>query len=50
MWFAILFFSGLHFVRTFHHDRSVCAALNVMAHSFIELDEAVVHVTFICFV
>ena len=51
MWFAILFFSGLHFVRTFHHDLSIFAALNVMAHNFTELDEAVVHViTFISFV
>ena len=48
MWFAILFFSGLCFVRTFHHDLSICVALKGMAHSFVELDKAEVHViTFI---
>ena len=44
-WFAIPFSSGPHFVRTLHHDLSVlCGALQGMAHSFIELDKAVVHV------
>ena len=39
-WFAIPFFSGPHFVRILHHDLSILG----MAHSFIELDKAVVHV------
>ena len=42
-WFAIPFSSGPHFVRTLHHNLS-CVALNSMAHSFIQLDKAVVHV------
>ena len=42
-WFAILFSSGLHFVRTLHHDLSL-VALHSVAHSFVELDNAVVHV------
>ena len=42
-WFAILFSSGLRFVRTLHHDPS-WVALPGMDHSFIELDKAVVHV------
>ena len=42
-WFAIPFPS---FVRTLHHDLSVLGgpALHGMAHSFTELDKAVVHV------
>ena len=43
-WFAIPFSSELHFVRTLHHYLSVLVALHSMAHSFIELDKAVVHV------
>ena len=42
-WFAIPFSSGPHFVRTLHHDPS-WVALHGMAHSFIELDKAVIHV------
>ena len=42
-WFAIPFYSGPHFVRTLHHDPSWWMALHGMAHSFIELDKAVVH-------
>ena len=38
-WFAIPFSSGLHFVRTLHHNPSV-----LCSPSFIELDNAVVHV------
>ena len=40
-WFAIPFSNGPPFVRTFHHDPPI---LGGMAHSFIELDKAVVHV------
>ena len=43
-WFAIPFSSGPRFVRTLHHDLSALVALHSMAHSFIELDKAVVHV------
>ena len=43
-WFAIPFSSGPHFVRTLHHDPPSWAALRGMAHGFIELDKAVVHV------
>ena len=47
-WLAILFSSGPHFVRILHHDLSTLG----MAHSFIELDKAVVHVisliSFLC--
>ena len=43
-WFAIPFSSGPHFVKTLHHDLSVSGALHGMAHSFIELDKAVIHV------
>ena len=43
-WFAIPFSSGTRFVKTLHHDPSVFVALHGMAHSFIELDKAVVHV------
>ena len=42
-WFAVPFSSGPRFVRTLHHDPSVLV-LQGMAHSFIELDKAVVHV------
>ena len=42
-WFAIPFSSGPHFIRTFHHDPSILVALHGIAHSFIELDKAVVH-------
>ena len=41
-WFAIPFSSGPRFVRTLTHPSWV--ALHGMAHSFIELDKAVVHV------
>ena len=43
-WFAIPFSSGPRFVRTLHHEPSVLGALHSMAHSFTELDRAVVHV------
>ena len=43
-WFAFPFSSGPHFVRTLHHDPSILGALHGMAHSFTELDKAVVHV------
>ena len=43
-WFAIPFSSGPHFVRTLHHDPSILSGPTRMAHSFIELDKAVVHV------
>ena len=43
-WFAIPFSSGPHFVKTLHHDLSVSGALHGMAHSFTELDKAVIHV------
>ena len=43
-WFAIPFSSGPRFVRTLYHDRPYWVALHSMAHSFIELDKAVVHV------
>ena len=42
--FIISFSSGPCFVRTFHHDPMTClscVALRGMAHSLIELDEAV---------
>ena len=41
--FAIPFSSGPYSVRSLHHDPSVLV-LQGMAHSFIELDKAVVHV------
>ena len=48
-WFAIPFSSGPCFVRTLHHDLS-WVALHSMAHSFIKLDKAVVHVIrWVCF-
>ena len=43
-WFANLFSSGPQFVRTFYYDLAFCVALLDMAHSFIELDKAVVQV------
>ena len=43
-WFAIPFSSGPRFVRTLCHDPSIVGALQGMAHSFIELVKAVVHV------
>ena len=42
-WFVIPFSIGPHFVRTFHHDPSVLGGLHGTAHSFIELDKAVIH-------
>ena len=45
--FAILFSSGPHFVRTLHPSKIIhpsWVALQGMAHSFLELDKAVVHV------
>ena len=41
---AIPFSSGPRFVRTLHQDPSIWVALHSMAHSFIELDKAVVQV------
>ena len=32
------------FCRTLHYDRSAWVVLHIMAHSFIELEKAVVHV------
>ena len=43
-WFAIPFSSGTYFVRILHHDPWSWVALHSMAHNFIELDKAVVHV------
>ena len=48
-WFAIPFSSGPHFVRTphsmgLHMTHLSWVALHGMAHSFIELDKAAVHV------
>ena len=43
-WVAIPFSSGPHFVRTLHHDPLVLGGLQGMAHSFTDLDKAVVHV------
>ena len=43
-WFAIPFSSGPHFVRALHHDPSSWVALHSMAHSFTELDNAMIHV------
>ena len=42
-WFAISFSSWPCFVRTLHHDLSWVAQRS-MAHSFTELDKAVIHV------
>ena len=41
-WFAIPFSSEPRFVRSLHYDMSAWVALHGMAHSFIELDKAVV--------
>ena len=43
-WFAIPFSSGPCFIRTLHHDPQSWVTLHAMAHRFIELDKAVVHV------
>ena len=43
-WFAIPLSSGPRFVRSLHHDPSILGGLQGMAHSFIELNKAVVHV------
>ena len=44
-WSAIPFSSGPRFVRTLHHDLSALGGCTRgMAHSFIDLDKAVVHV------
>ena len=43
-WFAVPFFSGPRFVRTLTMTRLSWVAPQGMAHSFIELDKAVVHV------
>ena len=42
--FAIPFSSGPHSVRSLHHDPPILGCPMGMAHSFIELDKAVVHV------
>ena len=41
-WLATPFSSGARIVRSLHHDLHL--ALHSMAHSFLELDKAVVHV------
>ena len=46
-WFAILFSSGPRFVRTLHHNLSILGGPTWHAHSFIELDKAVIHVIFL---
>ena len=43
-WFAIPFSSGPYSVRTLHHDPPVLGGPMGMAHSFMELDKAVVNV------
>ena len=43
-WFAIPFPSRPRFVKTLHHDLPVLGDPTSMAHSFTELDKAVVHV------
>ena len=43
-WIGIPFSSGPHFFQTLHHDPLSQVALRGMAHSFTELDKAVVHV------
>ena len=43
-WFAIPFSSGPCFVKTLHQDLSILGGLHGMAHSFIELDQAVFYV------
>ena len=48
-WFAISFSSGPCFVRTFQHDPSVLGGpTQHMAHSFTNLEKAVIHVFFDC--
>ena len=42
--YVIAFSSGPHFVRTLYHDPSILGGPTCMAHSFTELDKAVVHV------
>ena len=48
-WLPIPFSSGPHFVRTLHYDPSVLSGPTQMAHSFTELDKAVVHVMSLSF-
>ena len=43
-WFVIPFSHGPCFVRTLHHTHLSWVALHGLAHNFIELDKAVVHV------
>ena len=43
--FAIPFFSEQRFVKALQNNWSIWVALHNMAHSFIELDKSVVHVT-----
>ena len=43
-WFTSPFSSGACIVRSLHHDLSISGGPNGMAHSFIKLDKAVVHV------
>ena len=43
-WFAIPFFSGLHFSELSTMTRVSWVALHGMAHNFIELDKALAHV------
>ena len=43
-WFSIPFSSGPRLIRTLHHDSLSWMALHSMAHSFIELDKAVIYV------
>ena len=45
-WFAIPITSGPRFVRTVHHDPSTLGGPTWHAHSFTELDKAVIHVIF----
>ena len=44
-WFATPFFSGSCFARTLHHDPSILGGPTCMAHSFIELEKVVFHVS-----
>ena len=46
---AILLSTGPHFVRTLQHDPSVLGGTTGMAHSFIELHKAVIHVIILVF-
>ena len=43
-WFTSPFSSGACIVRSLHHDLSILGGPHGMAHSFIKLDKAVVHV------